>query len=202
MKTHTATLALLAAATTGHAAITITDGTSAPTYDVTLNFDEAGGPTGSVPADSWAGIGLADIISGEGSTVVGDNNQLWGINDGNSFYGAYGVFMTFSTDLTNFSAQIWDPSGPPSPFGGGAGVFVYNNGTEVANYFYEPAWGGLGNEWLDISADGGMVFDEIRILGYGFFPTTYMDNASWTPAPGAAALLSCVGLGALRRRRR
>ena len=47
------------------------------------------------------------------------------------------------------------------------------------------------------------VFDEVRILGFGFTPTTYVDNLSWTkvPSPASAAILGCGALMAGRRRR-
>ena len=49
--------------------------------------------------------------------------------------------MTFDSDLSDFGRV--DPSGPPSPIGGGLGVFVFDDGVEVTNMFGEPAWGGL-----------------------------------------------------------
>ena len=204
MKTRISIMAvMLAAGATAQGALTLSVSSSAPTYTTTLNFDEVGGPVGTVPADAWSSIGLASITNGDGSTVVGNNDQGWGVNDGNSFYGIWGVFMNFSTDLNGFSAQIWDPSGPSTPFGGGAAVFAYDNGVEVFAEAFSPAWGGLGDEWVNLVADGGSQFDEIRILGFGFFPTTMMDNVSWSevPAPGAATVVACLGLGALRRRR-
>src|SRR3546814_9914877 len=48
-----------------------------------------------------------------------------------------------SSDLA-FSIQAWDPSGPPSPFGGGLGVFVFDDGVEVGSGFFTPAWGEIG----------------------------------------------------------
>lgn len=184
--------------------ITITQsGAAGATYATTLNFDESGGPTGVVAPDSWAGIGLADMQAGDGTPIVDDWGSIVGpwIGDGNSFFGNFGVFMTFGDDLTNFSGQVWDPSGAP-PFGG-AGIFVFDNGVEVTNMFIEPAWGGIGDSWIDISATDGMVFDEIRILGFGFDPSTFVDNLSWNsvPAPGSLAILGCGGMMFSRRRR-
>ncbi len=186
--------------------ITITQGTSAGAYATTLNFDEVGGPTGAVSTDAWASIGISDMQAGDGAPFVGDldtPNGGWGLGDGNAFFGNFGVFISWDTDLTEFSTQVWDPSGPPDFFGGGLNFIVFNDGVEVANLFTTPAWGGLGDEWFDVTTTGGMVFDEVRILGFGFLPQTHVDNLSWNavPAPGAAALL---GLGAmtLPRRRR
>jgi hypothetical protein len=196
--------AAVLAAAAGHAAatITITQGASGATYGTTLNFDEPGTPTGIVPIDTWAGIGLERMEAGDGQSQVFDPTEPW-IGSGNSFLGVFGVFMTFSTDLTSFSGQVWDPSGPPTFIGGGFGVFVFNDGVEVGFYSGEPAWGGLGDSWIDVTATDGMVFDEVRILGFGFFPTTYVDNLSWNavPAPGSLALLGLAGFATGRRRR-
>jgi len=198
------TLALIGGSTLG--SIAVTQGASGTTYSTTLDFDEVGGPTGpGIANNAWAGIGLADMAAGDGNNFVGDNAGLFGpwIGTGNSFFGNFGIFMTFDTDLTNFSGQFWDPSGDPGPFGGGMGIFVFNDGVEVANNFVTPAWGGLGDTWIDVSATDGMVFDEIRVLGFGFGPTTYADNLSWNavPTPGALGLLTIAGVASTRRRR-
>ncbi|MCL4221252.1 MAG: hypothetical protein KJZ65_07770 [Phycisphaerales bacterium] len=111
--------------------------------------------------------------------------------------------MNFSNGLTDFSAQIRDPSGRPTFMGVGLAVILFNDGVEVgASWGHTPAWGGLGDTWFDITAMNDDTFDEIRILGFGFFPTTVMDNATWdmAPAPGTGALLGLAVLG-LRRRR-
>lgn len=182
----------------------------APTYAVTLNFDEPGGPIGPVPTDAWAGLGLAEMEAGDGVPFVDDFSGAnpW-INDGNAFFGNFGVFMTFDTDLTEMSIQVWDPSGEPSFFGGGLNVILFNDGVEVWDLgvqngqIAEPAWGGIGDSWFNITTSNGMVFDEVRILGFGFTPTTYVDNISWNPipTPGTFAVVGLVGLGAARRRR-
>lgn len=198
------TIALLGAGTVANADITVLQGASGTTYGTTLNFDEVGGPTGATAANAWAGIGLADMQAGDSAPFVSDASGIfpW-INSGNSFYGNFGVFMTFDSDLTNFSGQFWDPSGDPSPFGGGMGIFVFNDGNQVADLFVTPAWGGLGDTWIDVSATDGMVFDEIRVLGFGFGPTTYADNLSWNavPTPGALGMLAIAGVASTRRRR-
>ncbi|MBO6512642.1 MAG: hypothetical protein JJ974_01585 [Phycisphaerales bacterium] len=204
MNTATAILGTLAF-TVGSAlgTVTVSQGSSGTTYGTTLNFDEVSGPTGpGIANNAWAGIGLADMSSGDGNNVVDDFVEPW-IGTDNAFFGNFGVFMTFDSDLTNFSAQVWDPSGPPGPIGGGVGIFVFNDGAEVANSFITASWGGVGDEWIDVSADGGMVFDEIRIVGFGFSPTTYVDNLSWNavPAPSGLAALGMIGLATTRRRR-
>lgn len=182
---------------------TITQGTSAPTYDTLLTFDEAGGPVGAIGADAFqADFGIV-IDAGDGVPQVGDFDPGWGLGEGNSFFGNFGIFMSFDEDLTAWSGQIWDPAGPPSQFGGGLGIFLFSDGAEVGSGIYTPAWGGLGDTWFDITATDGMSFDEVRILGFGFPATTYGDNFSWTvvPAPGAMALLGLAGLAGRGRRR-
>lgn len=189
------------------ASYTTTLGTSAPTYSTTLNFDEPGGPTGTgLAVDAFQADYGVIIESGDLQQNVVDATtqpgQSW-LGSGYSFTGAYGVFLTFDEDLTDFSTRVWDPSGTPSPFGGGAAAFIFDDGVEVGFFAFTPSWGGVGDEWLNISATGGMVFDEVRILGFGFFPTTFVDDMSWNvvPAPGAAALFGLAGLAGVRRRR-
>ncbi len=197
-------IALAAGSSLG--AITVSQGSSAITYSTTLNFDELGGPTGAVSTDAWAALGVTELQSGDGAPSVGDNSGAgpW-IGTSNSFFGNFGIFMTFDSDLTNFSAQIWDPSGPGSFFGGGMIGVAFNDGVEVGSFFSDagPAWGGLGDEWWDFTATDGDVFDEIRILGFGFSPTTYGDNMSWNavPTPSSIAILGFAGVATSRRRR-
>ena len=182
----------------------------APTYSTMLNFDEDGGPTGPVPTDAWASLGLAEMQAGDRNPIVDafSAENPW-INDGNAFFGNFGVFMTFDSPLTDLSVQVWDPSGEPSFFGGGLNVVLFNDGEQVWDLFVqngdiaEPAWGGLGDSWFNINATDGMEFDEVRILGFGFTPFTYVDNISWNavPTPGTLAIAGLAGLGAFRRRR-
>ncbi len=186
--------------------IIITPGTSAPTYTTTLNFDEPGGPTGVVSPGAWlASHGIIELQAGDSAPQVGDWTGIFGpwVGTGNSFFGNFGVFMTMADDLTELSTQVWDPSGPPSPFGGGLAVYVFNDGLEVGFASATPAWGGIGDEWFDITTDSGSVFDEVRILGWGFSPTTFVDNMSWNvvPEPGSLALLGLAALAVVRRRR-
>jgi hypothetical protein len=188
------------------ASVTITQGPTAPTYTNTLTFDEPGGTTGvNVPSNSWVGMGITSIVSGEGSNFVGPN-AFPTAQSTNSYYGPYGVFIRFATDLTAASFNAWDSSGPPTFSGGGMAVVLINDGDEnnpVGFDFFTPAYGGFGDSAFNITTSGGMVFDEIRVLGFGFFPETYVDNVSWNavPAPSVAALLSLAGLSLVRRRR-
>lgn len=189
-------------------AVVITQGDSAPTYSNLLTFDEPGAPTGlDVATNSYAAFGLPSIISGDGfANFVGDNSPATGTNTTNSYYGPFGVFMSFGQDLTAASLQAWDSSGPPSPFGGGMAIALINDGDEnnpVAFEIFNPAYGVDAGSWFNITTTGGEVFDEIRVLGFGFFPQTYVDNVSWNavPAPGALALLGLAGVVGGRRRR-
>lgn len=189
------------------ASVTVTQGSSAPTYATTLNFDEAGGPSGkNVPADAWAGApwNIVSIQSGEGSNDVGPHAFETGQST-NSYYGPFGVFIRFSQDLTAMSFDAWDNSGPPGPFGGGVLVALLNDGDENNPVFmgnYDPAYGGAGLQAFNITTTGGTVFDEVRILGGSFFPQTYVDNLSWNavPEPTSLVLISLGGLALLRRR--
>jgi MYXO-CTERM domain-containing protein len=199
------------AATTASAGYTITQQNApAPTYSTTLNFDEPGAPTGVLPGDTWAPLGITEMVSGVGDPVVGDFSGTfpW-INSGNALAGPFGVFMTFETPMTEMSLQVWDPSGEPSFFGGGLNIFLFNNGEQVWDLFEQngdiatPAWGGLGDSWFDITTTDGMVFDEVRILGFGFGAETFIDNLSWNPipTPGAVGVLGLAAFAGTRRRR-
>lgn len=198
---------LALSASIASAAVTITQGASAPTHSTTLTFDEVGGPTGTAPANSWASIGIADLVGGAGPGFVSQANLQPGfawLGTGNVFYGAFGVFLTFSQDVSAFSARYWDTSGPASAFGGGAAVVALNDGVEVAFHFVtNPAFGGVGQDSFNIVADGGSTFDEVRMLGFGFPADAYVDNLSWTtiPSPGAAGLFGLAAMAMTRRRR-
>ncbi|MCC6677826.1 MAG: hypothetical protein IT436_11825 [Phycisphaerales bacterium] len=198
----------LALAATAQAGITITQGSSAPTYSHTLNFDEAGGPVGQVPATGWTAHGIARLESGVNPFVtVADLTSQPGfgwLGTGNSAYAPWGAFITWDQDLTEFSTRYWDSSGPGGPFGGGALVVALSGGVEVGNFFItNPAYGGVGNPWINVTTSAGTTFDEIRLLGFGFFPEAYIDDLSWNavPAPASAAALVFLGAGLARRRR-
>ena len=201
---------MLAMPTAAFAAVTITQGSSAPGYATTLNFDEAGGPTGAVASDAYASIGITALSAGDGNGIVDDwatvTGQPW-LGENNSLFGNFGVFITFDSDISAMSLRAWDPSGAPSPIGGGFGVFAFNDGVEVASFVGEPAYGGTGDEWYNIITGGGMVFDEVRLVGFGFSPETFVDDLSWNaapvPVPGAFLLLASglAGLGFNMRRK-
>lgn len=197
--------ALVAAPALGGYTITVTD--TATTYSgYSLNFDEVGGPTGPVTPDAWLashGLMLDSGVGGGGNVDDWAAFQGWPLGDGLSWLGPFGAFMTFDYDLTGFATEHWDPSGPAGGFGGGFGIYIFDDGVEVGNGFFDAAWGGIGDTWVNITADGGDVFDEVRILGWGMIPETYLDNMSWdqVPAPSSLALLTVAGAVASRRRR-
>lgn len=211
MEKQTTTLAAMCiAAIIGSPALggyTITQGTSANTYTgFSLNFDEPGQPTGVVAANYWQpGYGLT-IEAGDGIPVVDAFAGIvgWDLGDDNAYFGNFGVFMTFDYDVSELSLEVWDPAGPPSPIGGGLAVVLFNDDVKVAFGSFTPAWGGVGDSWFDVTTDGGDVFDEVRILGFGFPNTTYADNLSWNavPAPGSLALLALAGVFGRRRNRK
>lgn len=203
-------IAFAATSSPAIAAIVVTQSAApAPTYTTTLNFDEPAGPTGvNVPNNSWAASHNIPVFqSGEGGNFVGDNSADTAQGT-NSYAGPFGVFMNFGNDLTSMSFQAWDTSGPPSFFGGGMGVFLINDGDEnnpVFAQLFTPNYGGFGGgSWFNITTTAGTVFDEVRVLGFGFSPTTWVDNLSWNavPEPTSLAMLAMAGLGVLARRRR
>ena len=207
-KTLIGALGIALAAGSASAAITITQSEApAPTYSTTLTFDEPGTTTGSYPMDNWdASHGVTTLQSGTGNPTIINNSSTPGfewLGDGNLMHGPFGVYMNFDSPLDAFSAQVWDNAGPAGPFGGGMGIYVYDNGAEVGSAFVSPTFGPTGPTWYNIVADGGDTFDDVRFVGFAFgFPETYMDNASWNvvPAPASIALFGLAGFAARRRR--
>lgn len=204
-----ALVAVVATALPSFGAVTVVQQAApAPTYSTTLNFDEPGGPAAgsSAALNAWSAshsITVADAGVGGGVFIDNFNAAIPWLPNNNTAYGAFGLFWTFGVDMTEMSFQAWDTSGPPSPFGGGMGVGLFNDGVEVGFIVFEPAWGGIGNTWYNITTDGGSVFDEVRVLGFGFSPETFMDNMSWNavPGPGGLAMIAVTGLLRSRRRR-
>lgn len=190
-------------AAAAQAAVTINQGTSAPTYENTLTFDEVGGPTGAdVPGNSWLSKGITELAAG-----VGPNNGFVGTSpgfgSGNAYSGAFGAYFTFAQPITALSIQWKDDSGPATFFGGGATIIAQDAmGNELASiYLSNPGAVGTSN-WFNVVATGGSTFSKLVCTGFDFFPTSTVDNVSWSiPAPGATALVGMGGLLAFRRRR-
>lgn len=193
------------------AAITITQSASAaPTYATQLNFDAPGSPTGlGLPSNSFAAWGVSNIGTGDNPNAINvdqiNSNPGFGwLGAGNVAFGAWGLFVNFSNQLSEFSGQYWDDSGPASFSGGGAIVVVAKGGVEVGSFFISaPAFNPVGKSWINITTTEGDTFDEVRFVGFGFFPTAYVDNMSWNsvPAPSSLGLFAIGGIVAGRRRR-
>lgn len=199
----------LAMAAAANAGVSVTYTSSAPAYGTTLNFDESGGPTGGLVGNEWTSYGISGLMSGNGDGgFVGDLNSILGVTwlgTGNAWTGPWGGFMNFSQDLTEFSCQFWDDSGPATIFNGGAIVVALNDGVEVGSFFINnPTWGPTGPTWVNITTDSGSTFDEVRFVGFNWIgPTEVIDNLSWNavPAPSSAGVLALAGLFGARRRR-
>ncbi|MBL8887954.1 MAG: PEP-CTERM sorting domain-containing protein [Phycisphaerales bacterium] len=194
------------------AAITITQTVAAaPSYTTKLNFDAPGSPTGvPIASNSFASYGISNFGTGDNPNEINvgqvNTNPGFGwLGTGNVAFGTWGLFMTFSNQLTEFSGQYWDDSGPGSAFGGGAVVVALKNGAEVGSLFLTaPAFNPSAKSWINITTSGGDTFDEVRMVGFGFFPTAYADNLSWNvavPAPSSLGVLALGGIIAGRRRR-
>lgn len=203
-----AAVVALAGSGSAQAGVTITQGSSAPTYATTLNFDEVGGPLGTVPATAWTSLGIARFEGGAAAsttiTTMSSQPGFGWLGSGNVAYAPWGAFITFQNDLTSFSARYWDSSGPGGPFGGGAAALAFRDGVQVASLgVSSPAYGGVGNPWFNFATTGGDTFDEVRLVGFGFFPEAYLDDLSWTavPSPAGGAVLAMAGALIARRRR-
>ena len=192
------------------ASVDVSVGASAPTYGTTLNFDEAGGPTGSgIANDSWSGIGVSSLYGLDGNTFVDNLNATPGFGwlpNNNVMVGNFGVAIEFDTDVTEFSAQVWDNAGPADFISGGMIAVAEKDGVEVGSFFWEfPIYGPGGDNWFNFTTSGGDFFDRVAFVGFAFVsPQTIIDNISFNtvPVPGTASLLGCGLLTLSRRRRR
>ncbi len=178
----------------------------APTYSTVLNFDEPGAPTGFVPSNYWAGLGLASLTDGANPGVPIGNvsgSYPW-VNTGNVASGFnFGLFFTWDSDVTAASFQMWT-SAQSGPFGAmGVTLLDANDNIVDAYGLSGPIWGGVGNSWFNVTTSGGSAFRKLVITYGGFgFPELFVDNVSWNavPAPGAMALLGLAAFGGRRRR--
>lgn len=199
--------AVLAGSALGNYTITQTFD-QAPTYDNLITFDEDGVPVGQAldPFTFYQSSHGVTFTSGNGLLVVDDWDAIDGIDggegDGNSLVGGFSISMHFDSDVTSASWQGWASGSPAPPFGG-INVILLDDGNTVGSYQGIAPFGGAGDEWFDVVATDGMVFDEIRFFNPAFNSfTSYIDNLSFTtvPAPGAIALLGLAGLVGRRRR--
>jgi hypothetical protein len=200
-----AALAVAPAATAGY---TFTQSAAqAPTYASQLNFDAPGTPTGFVNKNAWQpGYGVS-IYCGDnpnGAFVDNFNGVYPWLPNNNAVSGPWGVYVDFDQPVTNLSFQAWSDAGPPTFFGGGLIVWILDaNDNIIDGDVFNPAWGGVGNTWFNISATGASTFSRVLIAGNSFaLSETIVDNLSWNtvPGPGAAALLA-LGMAGSRRRR-
>jgi len=169
----------------------------APTYSSVIDFDAVG--PGLVPGNTWAASGLQSFTDGANPGVpVGNYGGFfpWLPNGHVADGFAFGLFMTFEPNATEVSFQLWSDAGPPGFFGG---LYIYAN-DQLAGEF-NPAWGGIGNTWFNITTTAGSTIDTLVFVTGGFAQKQlFIDNLSFNvPAPGALALLA---VGALARRRR
>ena len=208
----TAALAATALTSMAAAEIVVTQTPeSGPVYtDHSIDFNEPGVPVG-VPMDPFTFYQASDGISfgsGNGFTMVEDWDTLEGIAGGegmgNQLAGGFSVRMMFDTPINEISWQGWADGNPAPPFGG-INVILKRDGAELAFYSGVAAFGGIGDEWFNVTSSGDSeAFDEIVFFNGAFSSfTSYVDTISWSnpvPAPGAMALLGIAGLIGRRRR--
>lgn len=192
--------------------------TPAPAYANTLNFDEApipAGVPGPVASNAYASRGVTSL-TGNSAISVGNGNTLTGwtfLPTGNQAVASSYMSFQFAYDLTAFSVQFWESAPNFSPVGGGgARIDLYDNGSNVGSLFINnPFWQSNTNviatlpTWFNAVATGGIVFDRVDFSGFGNpfgSDVAVVDNLSWVPTPGAAAMLGVAGVASLRRRRR
>jgi hypothetical protein len=207
-------------ATSASAQITWTStptATPAPTYANTLNFDEAplpAGVPGPIAANAYASRGVSSISSND-AVSVGNGNALTGwtfFPTGNQAVASSFISVQFAYDITAFSVQFWESAPNFNPInGGGARIDLLDNGNVVGQLFINnPFWqsntGVIATlpTWFNAVAANGVVFDRVDFNGFGNpfgSDMAAIDNLSWVPSPGAAALLGIGGLFAGRRRR-
>jgi hypothetical protein len=198
--------ALTGTCTLAHAEYIITQGASAPQYSgYQIDFDQPGDPVGAIVGDEWQASHGITLMSGVGDGgVVDDWDSVygpWGLGDAMSHWGSFGTFLSFDYDVQEMSFQVWNNG--TDPFWGGIGVYLFNDGNEVAFLGTIPAWAGEGDSWFNITTTDGDAFDEVRIIDWDFSSLgIFTDNYSWNqvPSPGALALLSLAGIVARRRR--
>jgi hypothetical protein len=185
----------------------------APTYANGLNFDEAplpAGVPGPVSSNAYAAYGVTSITSNSPVSVLNGNSLGWTFfPSGNQAMGSNVIALQFAYNLTALSVQFWESAPNFSPIGGGgARIDLYQGNSLVSSFFINnPFWQGNPAAtlptWFNVVADPGVTFNHVEFNGFSstLSDTAAIDNLSWVPTPGAAALLGVAGLGAARRRR-
>ena len=185
----------------------VVNGPTAPQYGTLVTWDEGIAPTGTLlNGDEYLPTHGITFNTGAGDGGVIDDWDTayggWGLGTDLTHWGNFGTHIQYNQDITESSLQIWNNG--TDPFFGGISIFIFNDGVELTSFFFIPAWGGFGDSWYNITADGGDTFDEIRIVDWDFASVgVFTDNISWTatvPSPGALALLALAGLVSRRRR--
>lgn len=178
----------------------------APTYSNLITFDEPGTPSGLIPPDFYASLGLTLTDGVNNGIAIGDfSGSLPWLNSGQMAEGNFGARFIWDTAVTELSFQMWDASGAPTPFGGGVFVALLDeNEDPIETFAFTGAWGGIGNSWYDVTTSNGSSFHGLVIFNSSFGnPSSFVDNVSWNfiPTPGVLAMFA-LGLGGLRSRRR
>lgn len=197
----------MSAAPAAHAGYSIVQGASAPTYANTVVFNS---PVGNnLPTNTWAAQGISSVVgydTGFASVTNMNPANPWAPNT-NVLYSPWGLEITFDQQVTSVSFRGWGNGGTPGPFGGGTFVTLKQNNTDLFGAGFNAAWGGVGNEWFNVTTTAGSTFNRIVFSSNLFagLPQQFISQMSWTtavPAPGAMALLGLAGVVGSRRRRR
>ncbi len=180
-----------------------------------ITFDEPNVPTGDVGDPFTFYQASDDLVFGSFEGGI----EPYGIDafpaetgggSGNQIMGFFRLRMTFTKPVDAVTFQGWASGSPSFPFGG-INVFVGSNRTSdfdpfVAQYTGVAPFGGVGNEWFNVRADGGDTFDEIIFFNGAFNSfSQFIDNVNYRIVPephalGLGMLASLAGL-AFRRRR-
>ncbi len=176
-----------------------------------ITFDEPNVPTGFVGDPFTFYQNSDDVIftSGNGLLVVAPNvAATGGLGSGNQLEGGFQVNMTFTQPVDALTFQGWATGSANPPFGGWSVVVRDQNGNSVFQTLGNPGvpFGGAGNEWFNVRADGGDNFWGVTFFNGAFNSfSSYVDNVNFRVVPepnalGLGLLASLAGL-AFRRRR-
>ncbi len=206
MKLAITAVAIAALSSSTMAGYVITQGPTAPQYaGYQVDFDQPDDPVGAIVGDEWQGSHGITFMAGTGDGGVVDDWDAvygpWGLGTGNSHWGSFGTFVNFDYAVQEMSFEAWNNG--TDPWMGGIGIYVFNEGVEVAFLGTTPAWAGAGDSAFNIVGTDGDSFDEIRIIDWDFASVgMFTDNYSWNavPGPGALSLLALAAVASRRRR--